>query len=134
MIYEVLGCRKHFRFITNACETHYSISLRQPPLNLRWGVHLKHQSLIYNVEQIDTNINVYAEEYGVQSHMFRLSITDMQVVFATMFTLFKATSNVAADFLQLRSLSNGRPLVRSESGFTSIRWFECVEHSSRYLK
>jgi len=38
-----------------------------------------------------------------------------------------------AELSELRSLNNGRPLVRAEAGFTSMRWFESVEHASNYL-
>ena len=40
--YEVLGDRT----TTNVFERNYLISLREPPIDLRQGVHLKHHNLI----------------------------------------------------------------------------------------
>ena len=42
----VLGFRKHLLSITHDFERTYLISLRRSPIDLRWGVHLRHQNFI----------------------------------------------------------------------------------------
>ena len=52
----VVGFRKHFLPISNVFERNYLISLRWPPIDLRRGVHLKHQNLISKFEKIEKKI------------------------------------------------------------------------------
>ena len=44
-----------------------------------------------------------------------------------------ANFRTPAELSRLRSLNNGRPLVRADAGFTSIRWFESVKRASNHL-
>ena len=53
------GDRTRFLLITNAFEKNYPISLRCPPIDLRRGVHLEHQSFLLCF------YNFYGEEHDV---------------------------------------------------------------------